>query len=41
MDPNVEPEVVAETMKQLIKEGKIRYWGISETTERCCEISHE
>ena len=33
IDPNVEPEVVAETMNQLIKEGKIRYWGISETTE--------
>lgn len=33
IDPKVEPEVVAETMKQLIKEGKIRYWGISETTE--------
>lgn len=33
IDPNVEPEVVAETMASLIKEGKIRYWGISETTE--------
>lgn len=33
IDPNVEPEVVAETMAELIKEGKIRYWGISETTE--------
>lgn len=33
IDPKVEPEVVAETMAQLIKEGKIRYWGISETTE--------
>lgn len=33
IDPNVEPEIVAETMGQLIKEGKIRYWGISETTE--------
>lgn len=33
IDPNVEPEVVAETMSELIKEGKIRYWGISETTE--------
>ena len=29
MDPNVEPEVVAETMSQLMKEGKIRAWGIS------------
>lgn len=33
IDPRVDPEVVAETMAQLIKEGKIRYWGISETTE--------
>lgn len=33
IDPNVEPETVAETMAQLIKEGKIRYWGISETAE--------
>lgn len=33
IDPKVEPEVVAETMAELIKEGKIRYWGISETTE--------
>ncbi|HJI57776.1 MAG: aldo/keto reductase [Pseudoruminococcus massiliensis] len=33
IDPTVEPETVAETMAQLIKEGKIRYWGISETTE--------
>lgn len=29
MDPKVEPEVVAETMAALIKEGKIRAWGIS------------
>ncbi|KRK75308.1 aldo-keto oxidoreductase [Companilactobacillus alimentarius DSM 20249] len=28
-DPKVEPEVVAETMGELIKEGKIRHWGIS------------
>ena len=33
IDPKVEPEVVAETMAELIREGKIRYWGISETTE--------
>lgn len=32
IDPKVEPEVVAETMAQLIKEGKIRCWGISEST---------
>ena len=33
IDPKVEPETVAETMAALIWEGKIRYWGISETTE--------
>ncbi len=33
IDPNVEPEVVAETMAELIKEGKITHWGISETNE--------
>ena len=33
VDPKVEPVVVAEVMKDLIKEGKIRYWGISETDE--------
>ncbi len=33
MDPNVEPETVAETMGKLMKEGKIRAWGISETSE--------
>ena len=33
IDPKVEPETVAETMLELIKEGKIRYWGISEATE--------
>lgn len=40
MDPKVEPEVVAETMAQLIKEGKIRYWGISETTEEYLRRAH-
>ena len=30
MDPNIEPEVVAETMKELISEGKIKAWGLSE-----------
>lgn len=29
IDPNVEPEVVAEMMKILIVEGKIRHWGLS------------
>lgn len=29
VDPKVEAEVVAQTMKALIAEGKIKYWGIS------------
>lgn len=33
IDPKVEPEVVAGVMADLITEGKIRAWGISETTE--------
>lgn len=33
IDPKVEPEVVAGVMADLIKERKIRAWGISETTE--------
>lgn len=40
IDPKVEPEIVAETMGQLIKEGKIRYWGISETTEEYLRRAH-
>lgn len=30
IDPKVEPEEVAETMAELIKEGKILHWGVSE-----------
>ena len=40
IDPDVEPETVAETMAELIKEGKIRYWGISETTEEYMRRAH-
>lgn len=29
IDPNIEPEAVAETMKDLIAEGKIKAWGLS------------
>lgn len=29
VDPNVEPETVANTMKELIEEGKIKTWGLS------------
>ncbi len=30
IDPNVEPEEVAETMQELMNEGKILHWGLSE-----------
>ena len=33
IDPKVEPEAVASTMADLMKEGKIRAWGISEANE--------
>ncbi len=40
IDPNVEPEVVAETMGQLIREGKIRAWGISAAGEEYIRRAH-
>lgn len=40
IDPKVEPETVAEIMKELITEGKIRAWGISETTEEYLRRAH-
>ena len=40
IDPKVEPETVAEVMKELITEGKIRSWGISETTEEYLRRAH-
>ena len=40
IDPKVEPEVVAETMGQLIKEGKIRAWGISQVDEDYLRRAH-
>ena len=33
IDPNVSPEEVAGTMRELIREGKITHWGISEANE--------
>ena len=41
VDPQVEPEVVADTMAQLIKEGKIRAWGISAVSEECLRRAHK
>ena len=40
IDPQVEPEVVAETMAALIREGKIRHWGISEVGETYLRRAH-
>ena len=41
IDPKVEPEVVAETMAELIKAGKIKSWGISETNEEYLRRAHK
>lgn len=40
IDPNVEPEEVASVMADLIKEGKIRAWGISEANENYIRRAH-
>lgn len=40
IDPAVEPEIVADTMAELIKEGKILNWGISETTGEYLRRAH-
>ena len=40
IDPKIEPETVAEVMKELIVEGKIRAWGISEATEDYLRRAH-
>ncbi len=40
IDPDVEPEVVAEVMADLIREGKILYWGISEANEDYLRRAH-
>lgn len=40
IDPEVEPEEVAGVMGELMKEGKIRTWGISETTEEYLRRAH-
>lgn len=41
IDPKVEPEVVAEVMASLIKEGKILHWGVSEATEDYIRRAHK
>ena len=40
MDPHVEPEAVAQVMADLIREGKITHWGISEVTEDYLRRAH-
>ena len=40
IDLQVEPEVVAGVMKELIKEGKIKAWGISEVNEDYLRRAH-
>lgn len=40
MDPGVEPEAVAQVMADLIREGKITHWGISEATEDYLRRAH-
>lgn len=40
IDPNVEPEEVAGVMADLVREGKILHWGISETGEEYLRRAH-
>ena len=41
IDPKVEPEEVAGAMSELIKEGKILHWGISEVDEEYFRRAHK
>ena len=40
MDDSVPPEEVAGVMQELIREGKIAHWGISEATEEAIRRAH-
>lgn len=40
IDPDISPEEVASVMAELIKEGKITHWGISETNEEYLRRAH-
>ena len=40
MDPKVAPEEVAQVMADLIREGKITHWGISEANEEYLRRAH-
>ena len=41
IDPQIEPEVVASVMNELISAGKIRAWGISEVNELYLRRAHK
>lgn len=41
IDPKMEPEEVAGVMAELIREGKILHWGISEATEEYLRRAHK
>lgn len=41
VDPNVPMEEVAETVKDLIKEGKVLHWGLSEASARSIRKAHD
>ena len=41
IDPQVQPEIVASVMNELIKAGKIRSWGISEVNELYLRRAHK
>lgn len=41
IDPKVSPEEVANVMAELIKEGKISHWGISEANEEYLRRAHK
>lgn len=40
VDPNVPMEVVAETVKELIKEGKVKHFGLSEASVQSIRSAH-
>lgn len=41
IDPKISPEEVADVMTDLIREGKILHWGISEATEEYLRRAHK
>lgn len=40
IDPSIPPEEVAELMSELMREGKIRHWGVSEVNEDYLRRAH-